>query len=146
MFLLISGGHIGAPKQYGVSIQSSTKVHETFRQITQKLWATKTRDLEKLFIYYNFIFFASSNMFFLLCDSENDLLHDLWFNLVSLFSIFEDKSIYNQSYTSQIAITFNPEIKIILQYYTDVSRLAFPWQYYCPFNFKAGVNVNLNEI
>ena len=28
--------------QYGVSIQSSTKVRETFRQITQKLWATKT--------------------------------------------------------------------------------------------------------
>ena len=39
MFLFF-GGHIGAPKfvhQYGVSIQSSTKVQETFRQITQKL-------------------------------------------------------------------------------------------------------------
>ena len=32
--------------QYGVSIQSSTKVRETFRQITQKLWATKTWDLK----------------------------------------------------------------------------------------------------
>ena len=32
--------------QYGISIQSSTKVHETFRQITQKLWATKTWDLD----------------------------------------------------------------------------------------------------
>ena len=46
MFLLISGGHIGAQlrkvHQYGVSIQSSTKVRETFRQISQKLWATKT--------------------------------------------------------------------------------------------------------
>ena len=41
MFLLISGGHI-LVHQYGVSIQSSTKVRETFRQITQKLWATKT--------------------------------------------------------------------------------------------------------
>ena len=53
MFLLISGGHIVGPKQYtdyGVSLQSSTKVHETFRQITQKLWATKTWDLDKLFI------------------------------------------------------------------------------------------------
>ena len=54
-FLLISGGHIGVPKkktvhQYGVSIQSSTKVRETFRQIAQKLWATKTWNLEKLFI------------------------------------------------------------------------------------------------
>ena len=27
---------------YGVSIQSSIKVREMFRQITQKLWATKT--------------------------------------------------------------------------------------------------------
>ena len=54
IFLLISGGHIGAPltvHQYGVSIQSSTKVRETFRQIIQKLWATKTLDLDKLFIY-----------------------------------------------------------------------------------------------
>ena len=40
MFLLISGDHIGAPiwrlhtKVY--------KVHETFQQITQKLWVTKT--------------------------------------------------------------------------------------------------------
>ena len=43
MFLLISCGHIGA--------QSSTKVRETFRQITQKLWAAKTLDLDKLFTY-----------------------------------------------------------------------------------------------
>ena len=28
--------------QYAVSKQSFTKVRETFRQITQKLWATKT--------------------------------------------------------------------------------------------------------
>ena len=51
MFLLISGGHIGGQFQYGVSIQSSTKVREIFRQLTQKLWATKTWDLDKLFIY-----------------------------------------------------------------------------------------------
>ena len=40
MFLLIFRGHIGATKtvhQYGVSIQSSTKVRETFRQVTLKL-------------------------------------------------------------------------------------------------------------
>ena len=45
--------------QYGVSIQNSTKVRETFRQITQKLWATKTWDLEKLFkklVFYNMSF------------------------------------------------------------------------------------------
>ena len=56
MFLSISGGHIGAPKLYTntcmrVSKQSFTKVRETFRQITQKLWATKTWDLENLFGY-----------------------------------------------------------------------------------------------
>ena len=58
--------------QYSVSIQSSTKVCETFRQITQKLWATKTWDLDKLFIYQSFITFhflgffhwAVSNLFF----------------------------------------------------------------------------------
>ena len=33
--------------QYGVSIQSSTKLRETFRQITQKLRATKTWDFDK---------------------------------------------------------------------------------------------------
>ena len=33
------------------STQSSTKVHETFRQITRKLWPTKTWDLDKLFTY-----------------------------------------------------------------------------------------------
>ena len=45
MFLLIS------IHQHGVSMQSSTKGSETFRQITQELWATKTWDLEKLFLY-----------------------------------------------------------------------------------------------
>ena len=43
--------------QYGVSIQSSTKEREMFWQITQKLWATKTWDLDKLFIYWSFITF-----------------------------------------------------------------------------------------
>ena len=43
MFLLIH--------QYGVSIQRSTKVREMFLQITQQLWATKTCDLHKLFIF-----------------------------------------------------------------------------------------------
>ena len=58
--------------QYGVSIQSSTKVHETFRQITQKLWATKTWNLDKSFIFESFITFhflgffhwTVSNLFF----------------------------------------------------------------------------------
>ena len=51
MFLLISDGHIG------VSTSPYWKVRETFPQITQKLWATKTWDLAKLFIYYSFITF-----------------------------------------------------------------------------------------
>ena len=58
--------------QYGVSIQSSTNVRETFQQITQKLWATKTRDLDKLFknqslITFHFLGFfhwTVSNSFF----------------------------------------------------------------------------------
>ena len=69
--------------QYGVTIQSSTKVRETFGQITQKLWATKTWDLGKLFIYSSFItfiFLASSTgrfpiYIFFLRDSENDLYY-----------------------------------------------------------------------
>ena len=49
---MFSGGHFGALKRYtGVSIQSSTKVRETFWQITQKLFATKTWELDELFIY-----------------------------------------------------------------------------------------------
>ena len=48
------------------------KVRETFRQITQKLWATKTWDLNKLFIYKSLITFhflgffhwTVSNLFF----------------------------------------------------------------------------------
>ena len=39
------------PKWRLQSTQSSTKVHETFRQITRKLWPTKTWDLDKLFTY-----------------------------------------------------------------------------------------------
>ena len=43
MFLLISGGHIGAPKLYtNMTPLRCTKARETFRQTTQKLWATKT--------------------------------------------------------------------------------------------------------
>ena len=61
MFLLISSGDIDAPKQYtnnyGVSIQNSAKVREKFRQITQKLGATKTWDFDKLFIYLSFTTF-----------------------------------------------------------------------------------------
>ena len=44
MFLLISGGKMACP-------HTATKVRETFRQITKKLWTTKTGDLDKLFIY-----------------------------------------------------------------------------------------------
>ena len=57
-FLLISGGHIqhiGAPKRctsIASSYKAPTKVRETFRPITQKLWATKTLDLYiSLFLY-----------------------------------------------------------------------------------------------
>ena len=66
MFWLIFGG------QYGVPIQSSTKVRETFRKITQKLWATKTWDLDKLFKnqslirfhFLGFFYWTVSNLFF----------------------------------------------------------------------------------
>ena len=54
IILSISGRHTGTLKRHthiGVSIESSTKMRETFRQVTQKLWATKTWDLDKLFIY-----------------------------------------------------------------------------------------------
>ena len=68
MFLLISGGHIGAQKRY----TNVSSVRETFRQITQKLCTTETRDLDKLFIYWCFITFhflgffhwTVSNLFF----------------------------------------------------------------------------------
>ena len=59
MFLLISDGLIG------VSTSPYWKVRETFPQITQKLWATKTWDLAKLFIYYSFITFHFLGFFHL---------------------------------------------------------------------------------
>ena len=81
MFLLISVGH--TVLKYGVTIQSSTMVREMFRQITQKLWATWTWGLDKLFTYQSFVTFhfaASSTGRFpiylvpcLLRDRENDL-------------------------------------------------------------------------
>ena len=54
MFLLISGGHIGGPKRYtnmASPYKALQKVHETFRRITQKLWATKTWNLGESFIF-----------------------------------------------------------------------------------------------
>ena len=45
------------PPIIDVSIQSSTNVRKMLRQITQKLWAIKTWDLDKLFIYWSFITF-----------------------------------------------------------------------------------------
>ena len=72
--------------QYGVSIKSSTKVREIFRQITQKLWATKTRELENcLYIsLYNISFFwllplNGFQFIFLLRVSENDLYANVFF-------------------------------------------------------------------
>ena len=62
--------------QYGVSIEISTKVRQTFRQITlQKLWATKTCHFPNFFYItigllwkFHFLFFFQwtvSNLFFL---------------------------------------------------------------------------------
>ena len=43
IFLFISGGHIGTPKRYtNMASPYKAQERETFRQITQKLWATKT--------------------------------------------------------------------------------------------------------
>ena len=62
-------------------MQTSTKVRETFRQITQKLWAIKTWDVDKFFyklVFYNISFsrvlpLDHFQFIFLLPDSENDL-------------------------------------------------------------------------
>ena len=58
MFLLISGGQIGAPKrenQYGVSIQSSAKVCETFRQKTHTVGHKDLRpgQIVYILVFYN---------------------------------------------------------------------------------------------
>ena len=70
--------------QYGISIQSSTKMRETFWQITQKLWATKTWDLDRLiknksFITSHFLgfFHWAVSIIFLLRDSENNLYREV---------------------------------------------------------------------
>ena len=73
MFLLISGGHIGAPKrysnmnEYNACIQSSTKVRETFRR--------ETVGHKGLRVGIGFFHWTDSNwLFFLRDSSENDLL------------------------------------------------------------------------
>ena len=79
MFLLISGSQNGAPIW-----RLCTKLYKSewmFRQITQKLWDTKTWELDKLFllVFYNISLcwllpLDSFQFSFLLCDSENNLL------------------------------------------------------------------------
>ena len=62
MFLLISGGHVGAPKRYTNiwRLHTLEKVRETFQKITQKLCATTTWDLDKLFMNgFQFTFFVA---------------------------------------------------------------------------------------
>ena len=82
MILLISGGHIGAPKRYtnmaAPFIQTSTKVRETFQQITQKVWVTKTWKIVSILLFYIISFYwllplDGFQFIFLLRDSENDL-------------------------------------------------------------------------
>ena len=78
MFLRISGSRIGAPTQYinmASPYKALQKVHETFRQVTQKLWATKTRDLDKLFnISFSWLLALDSVQFiFLLHEGEKNL-------------------------------------------------------------------------
>ena len=74
MFLLISGGQ-------SLGANSSTKLHETFWEITQKLWATKTWDLGQIvyiLVIYNISFswllpVDGFQFNFLLRGGENDL-------------------------------------------------------------------------
>ena len=81
------------------TLQSSTKVRTMFRQITQKLWAIKTRDFGKLFTYQSFTTFhffgfshwAVSTLFFwcrVYCVTvkTKNLEHHKTLVLVSFFS------------------------------------------------------------
>ena len=54
MFSLISGGHIGAPKRYtnmASPYKALQRCVERFGNSCQKLLATKTLDLDNLFMY-----------------------------------------------------------------------------------------------
>ena len=85
MFLLISGGHIGGPKRSTNMVSPykarSTKLRETFRQITQKLWATKIchetwTNCLYISLLQHFIFLAYClNLFLYRCFSL--LLHSI---------------------------------------------------------------------
>ena len=74
----------------GVSIQSSAKVRETFRQITQKLGATKSWDFDKLFIYWSFTTFHFLGFF-----------HWMVSNLI--FSCVTVKTIYILTFDSHVS-------------------------------------------
>ena len=82
--------------QYGVSIQSSTKVRETFRQITQKLCPRQTRDLDKLFIYLSFIAFHFLGFF-------HWTIFNLSFCCVTVKTIYTKKSKKHEMWQQQAA-------------------------------------------
>ena len=65
MILLISDGHIGAPKRYTNMASHAYKALQTcvkrFGQITQKVWATKTwKNCLCITLLYHFVLLASS--------------------------------------------------------------------------------------
>ena len=83
-----------AVHQYGVSIQSSTKVCRTLQQMTQKVWSTKTWDLDKLVIYY-LVFYIISFSWLLPLDS---------------FASLCEKTIYQKHYSdldSDVLLVWN---------------------------------------
>ena len=60
MFLLISGGHIGAPKWYGVSMQSSTKLRETFLANNSETVGYKDLRLGQIVYIHALVFYKVS--------------------------------------------------------------------------------------
>ena len=86
IFSLISGGHIGAPKRYtnmASPYKALQRCVERFGNSCQKLLATKTLDLDNLFMYQSFIKFNFLGFF-----------HWKIFNL--LFCCVTVKTIYRQ--------------------------------------------------
>ena len=100
--------HTKTVHQYGVSIQSSTKVRETVRQITQKLRATKTSAFEELFIYQSFMTFRFLGFF-------HWTVSNLLFCCVTVKTIYNESAVTNsQPYNYIVKLQYDKGLRLFV--------------------------------
>ena len=100
--------HTKTVHQYSASIQSSTKVRETVRKITQKLRATKTSDFEELFIYQSFITFRFLGFF-------HWTVSNFFFCCVTVKTIYNESAVTNsQPYNYIVKLQYDKGLRLFV--------------------------------